>query len=165
MVFNALIVANIREDGPETAHLAVGVGGDEQPALQHHLKQAYRLERDGFPAGVGTGNNQHAFLSLQLQRLRLGVRPAGCILHGEQRVVSLDEVKVFVRANAGQVGVHFTSQLRLGTGPIQFDQQPMVRAEVGQKAPNLLRQCTQDAMDFLAFIVLEHLHFEVHGHC
>ena len=71
------------------------------PALQHHLKQAYRLERNGFSAGVGAGNNQHAFLALQLQRLRLSVQSAGCILHGKQRVVCLDEVKVFVLANAG----------------------------------------------------------------
>ena len=126
MVFNALIITNIRQDGPKTAHLAVGVGGDEQPALQHDLQQAYRLERNGFSAGVGAGNNQHAFFALQLQRLRLGVQSAGCILHGEQRVVCLDEVKVFVLANAGQVGVHFPSQLRFGTGPIQFDQQPVV---------------------------------------
>ena len=66
LVFDGLLVADVDEDAFEDAGPAALVHRDEQPALQHVLQEAHRLQTHGFAARIGSGYDEDALLPIQL---------------------------------------------------------------------------------------------------
>ena len=60
VVFYGLLVADVHKDIAEDTHLASFVKGHEQATLEHVLEQGNGLEADGFAAGVGSADDEHA---------------------------------------------------------------------------------------------------------
>ena len=118
LVFNALVVADVREDAVEPPHLAVRVGGDEQAALQHELQQAYSLEGDGLASGVRAGDDEHAGVGAELQGLGFRAGSGAGVAQQQQRVVGVDEVKSRGFTQGGEVGPHFECEFGPGLRPI-----------------------------------------------
>ena len=66
VIFDRLLVADVNEYIAEYAGMAALVHRDEQAALQHILQQSYGFQADRLAAGIRTGNDEDALLSVQL---------------------------------------------------------------------------------------------------
>ncbi len=85
-LFNGLLIANIGVDRMEAGQLRTALHGDVESALRHEHKQTDRFERNCFPAGVGTCDDDGA-------RAGLGIdidRNDSSLI--EERVTSTDQV-------------------------------------------------------------------------
>ena len=70
LIFYALVVANVGEDGAENAHFRSVVARDKQPTLDHHLKQPNGFHCDTLSTCIGPADDQHALLAMKFDVLR-----------------------------------------------------------------------------------------------
>ncbi len=69
LVFDALVVSNVWEDGVENSNLGGIVTRDEQPALNHHLKQSNRFHGNALSACIRSADDEHALSAVELNVL------------------------------------------------------------------------------------------------
>ena len=65
VVFDALLVADIDEDTLEDARARALVQRDRDAALEHVLQQSDGLQADGFPSGVGAGDDEQSAVAIE----------------------------------------------------------------------------------------------------
>ena len=96
VVFDGLIVANVRHDFVEEKHLRFWMRRHQNPALDHELKQPDGFQSDRFPPGVRPGNTDDAVVLRKGERLRIDFFVFGAVAQPEERVVGIFQPQGFV---------------------------------------------------------------------
>ena len=119
-LLDRLLVADIGKNTVEDRHEASVVRRDVKAALGHEGKKSQRLERDGFAAGVGAGNNE---------RVKIGAEADGDRYDGfsrDKRMARPLEFNFPIRANLGLRRVHRKRQLRPRKNAVQLREDRIV---------------------------------------
>ena len=140
LVLDALVVANVRQDRSEDAHFRRAVTRNEQPTLDHHLKEPHRFHGDAFSTGVGPADDQHALLSVKLHVLRKGLLACDFVGLLQERVVRGKQMEARLFPNLGQAAVKLRGQTCPRRDPIQFRQAPLVPLDGREVATDVAGQ-------------------------
>ena len=173
VVVDRLLVADVDAEALEDGQLGDLRRRDREPALEHVLDDAGGLQADGFPAGIGTRNDEDVLAAVQLQVERDDFAPGGPQGLLQERMAGIFEHQPVVgredrphasvlrgpaplgaqHVHLGQVVARRGDQLRIGTDP--FGE---LREDAHNLAPFGIFQLTQFVVD------LHHLdRFDIEG--
>ena len=107
-MLDGLFVADIGKHLVEHRHFAAILRGDLQARLRHQRQQAHGLERDGFAARVGAGDDERLEFFAQPQVVGYD----GCRI--DQRMARAQQTDAAFPVQLGRNRVHFAPQARLG---------------------------------------------------
>ena len=148
-LFDALLVANVRQHFFIAGDLALVRHGNVQTALGHDRQQSQRLEAHGLAAGIGAGDDQGIKRVAQLD-------VDGHGLFGvQQRVPGTPQMDAAVPAQGRTGGVHFIAQLAPGKDQIQMHHGVVVPLDILPVGRRLGGELRQDPLDLLFLLGLE----------
>ena len=135
--------------------------GDLQARLRHQRQQAHGLERDGFAARVGAGDDERLEFFAQPQVVGYD----GCRI--DQRMARAQQTDAAFPVQLGRNRVHFAPQARLGEDGVQLGEQGDVVGDQRRVRRYAAGKLRQNALDFA--LLFGHPLLEVvanfhHGH-
>src|SRR5690606_21654279 len=89
MVFNRLIIANIRQNSFKEINLTVGVNWNQDATLKHYLQQSNGFERDTFTSSIRARDYDYPFVKNQFYALRICFSISFIVGNQQKRVIGI----------------------------------------------------------------------------
>ena len=165
VIFDGLVVADVGEDVFEQTHRARRMHRHQQPALEHELEQADRLQGDALSSGIGPRDGDDALFGIQLDVLWKGGQTLGFVLQQQDGVVGFAQVDPPLFVEGGQAGPDLQGVVRFGLQEVHLGEQFLAGGEQFRIGADLVGEGAEDAQDFLLFFLLGggHLAREAYG--
>ena len=93
MIFNRLVVSDIRQDSVEQKGFAAFVNGNQHTGLQHQLQQSNSLQRDCFSSGIGPRNHDDSGFLIQFKSLGMRDFVFLLVVQVQNRVEGISEIQ------------------------------------------------------------------------
>ena len=149
ILFNALLIADVRQHAAVDGHGAPVPGGDLQAALGHEAEEPQGLQRHRLAAGIGAGDDQGV---KGLPQLDVDGHGPGRVQQGMPRP---PQIHAAVLPNFGPNALHPVGELGPGEDAVQQHQGVVVPADVVLVGGGVGGELGQDALDLLLLLALQ----------
>ena len=148
-LFNALLVSDIRIDFIKDGKGAAVQSRNVKAGLSHQREQAYGLQRNGFTAGVWSGDDQ------QVKIFPEGDVDGNDLLFVDQRMAGFSQMDLPFRIEDRLISVLFHGERSAGENEIQSHHIFQIIAQGFQMFGNLLAQFGENDLDLFFLLQLQ----------